>query len=77
MASEEYLNSKILIVDDSDDNVNLLESILLDAGYQHIRSTLDSREASKIYKEIKRLLKQHRKLSMNNQEEYYQILDPF
>ena len=34
-------------------------------------------DRSKIYKEIKGLLKQHRKLSMNNQEEYYQILDPF
>jgi putative two-component system response regulator len=53
MASEEeYLNSKILIVDDSDDNVNLLESILLDAGYQNIRSTMDSREAANIYKEM-------------------------
>ncbi len=52
-SGDEYLNSKILIVDDSDNNVNLLESILLDAGYKHIQSTMDSREAAKIFKESK------------------------
>ncbi len=52
VSEDDYLNSKILIVDDSDDNVNLLESILLDAGYQHIRSTMGPREAATIYKEM-------------------------
>src|SRR4030065_2700246 len=37
----EILNASILIVDDQEANVQLLEQMLREAGYQHITSTMD------------------------------------
>src|SRR5690349_21531839 len=45
MRKEIIQNSRILIVDDREDNVILLQRMLEDAGYQHIRSITDSRTA--------------------------------
>src|SRR5580704_14590271 len=38
-------NSRILIIDDRAENVLLLERMLAEAGYQHLRSITDSRLA--------------------------------
>lgn len=53
LSGEEHLNSKILIVDDTESNVVLLESILMDARYNSIQSTTDPREVASIYRETK------------------------
>ena len=36
-----FLNASILIVDDQEANVQMLEQMLQDAGYQHVTSTMD------------------------------------
>jgi PAS domain S-box-containing protein len=43
LESSEILNASILIVDDQLANVQLLERMLRNAGYQHIASTMDPR----------------------------------
>ena len=48
----DIIDSKILIVDDEEANVKLLEHLLMQSGYHSIRSTTDSREVVKIYKEF-------------------------
>ncbi len=45
---EVALRSKILIVDDTFANVELLESMLSMAGFTHVRSTTDSRDVSEL-----------------------------
>lgn len=41
VSTADILNASILIVDDQEANVQLLEQMLRDAGYQHISSTMD------------------------------------
>jgi diguanylate cyclase (GGDEF)-like protein len=41
VSTEEILNASILIVDDLQANVELLEQMLREVGYQHITSTMD------------------------------------
>ena len=43
---------KILIVDDEKVNVRLLEVILHQAGYAHVQSTIDAREALPLFAEF-------------------------
>ncbi len=47
-----FLKSKILIIDDEPANIELLEDILEEEGYTYFRSTLDSRKAIDMYKEM-------------------------
>lgn len=49
---ETLTDAKILIVDDQEPNVLLVQSLLEDEGYQHIRTTLDSRQVLDIYREF-------------------------
>lgn len=42
-------SSKILIVDDTEANVEVLESMLLMEGYENILSTTDSRKVLELY----------------------------
>ena len=44
MVPEPFRDARILIVDDERSMVRLLEELLAHAGYQHLRSTTDSRE---------------------------------
>jgi len=46
---EEILNSRLLIIDDNQTNVDLLEDILTQAGFQSILSITDSRKSMQIY----------------------------
>ena len=41
VSNVDILNASILVVDDQAANVQLLEQLLLEAGYQHITSTMD------------------------------------
>lgn len=41
---DKALDSKILIVDDKSDNIDLLEMMLSLAGYTNVQSTTDPRE---------------------------------
>ena len=41
VSTDDILNASILIVDDQEANVQLLEQMLREAGYQHITSTMD------------------------------------
>jgi adenylate cyclase len=51
ITAEVLLRGKILIVDDSQANVELLEAMLRGAGYKDVTSTLDSREACPLHRE--------------------------
>ena len=53
LPGQEYLDSKILIVDDLKENVRLLNSLLKSAGYYDIYSTTDPREVLEIYQDTK------------------------
>ncbi len=48
-----FLKAKILIVDDEPANIALLEDILEEQGYAYFRSTSDSRDALKMYEEMR------------------------
>ncbi len=48
-----FLNAKILIIDDEKANILLLEDILENEGYSHFTSTHDSRKALDLYKELR------------------------
>jgi putative two-component system response regulator len=48
-----FLNAKILIIDDEKANILLLEDILENEGYSHFTSTQDSRKSLDLYKEIR------------------------
>lgn len=47
----DILNAKILIVDDQRSNVQLLEQVLSEAGYQHITSCLQPLEVCELHRE--------------------------
>jgi PAS domain S-box-containing protein len=49
LASSEILNASILIVDDQESNVILLDTMLRNAGYQHVTSTMDSRAVYELH----------------------------
>lgn len=49
----DFLKAKILIVDDEQTNILLLEDVLENEGYTNFTSTLDSRKALDMYKEIR------------------------
>ena len=38
---QEILNAKILVVDDSPDNIELMEEILREEGYANVSSTME------------------------------------
>jgi diguanylate cyclase (GGDEF)-like protein len=50
ICDQDILNAKILIVDDQQSNVTLLETMLCDAGYLHVTSTLDPFAASELHR---------------------------
>ena len=50
IAESEILNASLLIVDDQEANVSLLESMLGDAGYTHVASTMDPREVCALHR---------------------------
>lgn len=52
MRKEIIQNSRILIIDDRAENVLLLERMLQEAGYQHLRSITDSRKALATFTEF-------------------------
>ena len=49
MISRCFRNARILIVDDEKDNVEILRRVLDRAGFEHIESTTDSRQAKSLY----------------------------
>ncbi|MDD2915198.1 MAG: diguanylate cyclase [Gallionella sp.] len=51
MSEQEILNANILIVDDQEANVQLLEQLLREAGYQRITSTLDPHAVCALHRE--------------------------
>lgn len=48
--NETFKNAKILIVDDNVSNIELLESLLEETGYNNLKSTSDSRQVIDLYK---------------------------
>src|SRR4051812_18777909 len=50
ISSLNVLNSKILIVDDQEVNVELLEAILTGSGYTAVSFTTDSREVGELHR---------------------------
>ena len=52
MDPNNYLKSKILIVDDEPGNVLLLEQMMIQKGYDNIHSTTDSTQSIKLFSEI-------------------------
>ncbi len=53
LPGKEYLDSKILIVDDLQENVRLLNSLLRSMGYYDIYTSTDPREVLGLYKDTK------------------------
>ena len=53
MNEHQVENAKILIVDDEQYNIQLLETVLQEAGYARITSILDSRQVLPVYLEFK------------------------
>ena len=53
VSDSEILDSKILIVDDHIENVELIKRVLERAGYSHLISTTDSREVVQLYESQK------------------------
>jgi putative two-component system response regulator len=49
MISRLFRNARILIVDDEDNNVEILRRVLTKAGFVHLESTTDSRQAKALY----------------------------
>lgn len=50
LTEEDILNASILIVDDQEANVALLESLLSDAGYTNVTSTMNPFEVGSLYR---------------------------
>ena len=50
---KDYKNARILIVDDKIANIELLEDLLLQTGFENLKSLTDSREVVKVYKSFK------------------------
>ena len=51
MSEQEILNANILIVDDQEANVQLLEEMLREVGYQHMTSTMDPYAVCALHRE--------------------------
>jgi PAS domain S-box-containing protein len=51
LATTDLLNARILIVDDQLTNVQLLEQLLSEAGYQHVTSTLNPTEVCTLHRQ--------------------------
>jgi putative two-component system response regulator len=49
MTSRIFRNARVMIVDDESDNVEILRRVLTRAGFVHIESTTDSRQAKAIF----------------------------
>ena len=49
MIARSFRNARILIVDDENDNVEILRRVLTRAGFVHIESTTDSRQAKPLF----------------------------
>ncbi len=52
LETKDYLQSKILIVDDEPSNILLLEQMMTQEGYTHIHSTTDPTQVSRMFGEI-------------------------
>jgi PAS domain S-box-containing protein len=50
VSSQEILNGSILIVDDQEANVQLLEQLLREVGYQHVASTTDPHTVCELHR---------------------------
>src|SRR6188768_3440131 len=50
LTKDDILNASILIIDDQPANVALLESLLSDAGYTNVSSTMDPTEAASLHR---------------------------
>jgi putative two-component system response regulator len=50
MFSDDFLNARLLIVDDSQFNVDLLKQIVSDAGYNSVLTLTDSRKVEGLYR---------------------------
>ena len=51
VSSADILNAKILVVDDDEDNVQLIDDMLSDAGYACIRSTTEPNEVCELHRQ--------------------------
>ena len=51
VSAEDILNARILIVDDQETNVQLLEQMLLEAGYLGTTSTMDPFEVCALHRD--------------------------
>ena len=51
VSSNDIFNANILVVDDQEANVQLLEQLLQEAGYQHITSTMDPYAVSGLHRD--------------------------
>lgn len=52
ITTEEIMAARILIVDDQESNVMLLESLLSDAGYTHVQSTMNPEEVCALHRKV-------------------------
>ena len=52
MGKADPAQARILVVDDEPANVRLLERMLAEAGYRHVKSTTDSRQVIALYGEL-------------------------
>ncbi len=50
LTEEDFLNARILIVDDQPSNVALLESLLEDSGYTNVSATMNPLEVAPLYR---------------------------
>jgi DNA-binding response OmpR family regulator len=50
LTEEEFLNANLLIVDDQESNVDLLTTMLRDAGYRRVASTTDPKEVGALHR---------------------------
>jgi serine phosphatase RsbU (regulator of sigma subunit) len=51
ISSADILNAKILVVDDDEDNVELIDDMLRDAGYTCVHSTTDPNEVCELHRQ--------------------------
>lgn len=51
--SEPWKDSTILIVDDEESNIEMLTRVLRRAGYAHVHATADSRQAERLFQELR------------------------
>ena len=48
---QDILNAKILVVDDSPDNIELMEEILREEGYTNVSSTMEPEQVCPLHRE--------------------------